>query len=102
LLVPALIAIQLDVSRIIQSTRRSARRRASLVFAMSLGGGAVMLGWLWATLGHQALYGAMLVSGLGAGMTGALMTYGAGVFVLCLALYVIGGIVFAVARMRKA
>lgn len=101
LLVPALIAIQLDVKRIIQSTRRSTRRRASLVFALSFGGGALMLGWLWATLGHQAIYGTMLVTGLGSGMTGALMTYGAGVFVLCLALYVIGGVTFAVSRMRK-
>lgn len=107
LLVPALMAIQSDISRQVRSARRALRsRRASGLRAVSGATGLAMLGWLAATLGVTAVTGALfaplaqalpMLSAL-APMTAALVAFLTGTALLIFVVYVGTAIGYGVRR----
>ncbi|MCL3881493.1 efflux RND transporter permease subunit [Marivita sp. GX14005] len=107
LIVPSLIAIQSDFGRLIRTARRGLRFRRRRMRAVSIVASALIAIWFAATLGSVAVTGALPeplagtpigAGGLGAGF--ALFTAGAAV--ICLAVYLVAVILFAVAARRPA
>jgi hypothetical protein len=110
LIVPSLIAIQNDLGRLTQTTRRGLRFRRPGVRAALGTGAALIMAWLGATMGAFAVTGALpqaiskVLSGtpfaedvtLGASL--GLFIAGAGV--ICMALYLVSAIALLVSRMR--
>ena len=110
LVVPALVAMQHDVARQIRSMRRGLRSPAASVRWGFMVLWALVLGWFAATLGHAMVLGRLPVvvmealpalAGRGA-MPAALMLFVAGVLALGLLAYVLGTIVYQLARRRAA
>lgn len=111
LIVPSLIAIQSDLGRLTQTTRRGLHfRRSGMRAALGLGA-ALIVAWLGATMGAFAVTGALpqaiteVLSGtpvaedVTLGTSLGLFVAGAGV--ICLALYLVSAIALVVSRMRR-
>ncbi|CUH75075.1 efflux RND transporter permease subunit [Tropicibacter naphthalenivorans] len=104
LVVPALVAIQHDVHVQVAALKRGVTFRLGAV-RVALGGALlVVLGWLGATMGHVAVTGALPqalqpLAWAGANpLSVAFALFIAGAAALSLAVYVLAGVVFAVAR----
>jgi hypothetical protein len=100
--------VQHDVARLSQSYRRGLRFRATRLRGLMVAAGLAMLCWLGATLGTAVVAGALpaalslaALSSLSPVMAG-LVLFIAGIAVLCLAIYVIGGLSIATARKERA
>ena len=107
LVVPALIAVQDDLARLIRAVPRALRRRAGgLRFSVGIGASA-MLVWLWLTLGHVSMHKALpatLTHRAWADldpMSAALGLFIGGMGVLCLGLYVLSGTAITISRRRN-
>ena len=106
LVVPALIAVQRDIGRLIDTARRGLRFRAGGVRAvMNLALSAVIV-WLGATMGHVAVTGALWpplalpqLAGLSPMMAATALFAGA-VAVVLLGLYCVMGLVLVLRRRR--
>jgi hypothetical protein len=103
LVVPALVAVQHDVAKLVKAFKRGLRFRASGLRGMLSLGFVAMLAWLVMTLGHVAWQGTLPdvlmrpeLDGFGA-LQGALMLFVLGTAGLCLGLYLLGGMF----RLRK-
>jgi multidrug efflux pump subunit AcrB len=112
LIVPSLMAIQNDISRLTQTARRGLRFRAAGLRATLLIASALIIGWLGATMGSFALTGglpeplqaALADTPIGGNISLA-VTLGlfiAGAAVICLALYVLSALAVGVFRLRRA
>ncbi|WP_322866830.1 efflux RND transporter permease subunit [Aquicoccus sp. G2-2] len=107
IVVPALLGLQADLKRQINSFRRALRARhgGGLVRSLSMLGGVGVLAWLAATMGHVAVYGMLWppLSGLvggGAAMTGgAAMAFALGAFIVGLLLFL--GLLYLVGAMSR-
>jgi predicted RND superfamily exporter protein len=111
LIVPSLIAIQSDLGRLTQTTRRGLHfRRSGMRAALGLGA-ALIVAWLGATMGAFAVTGALpqaiteVLSGTPVAEDVTLGTslglFVAGSGVICLALYLVSAIALVVSRMRR-
>ncbi|MFY0620130.1 MAG: efflux RND transporter permease subunit [Pelagimonas sp.] len=104
LVVPALVAVQHDVAKLVKAFKRGLRFRASGLRGMLSLGFVAMLAWLVMTLGHVAWQGTLPdvlmrpeFDEFGA-LQGALMVFVSGTAGLCLGLYVLGGML----RIRRS
>ena len=111
LVVPSLVAIQSDIGRLTRSARRGLGYRQPGPRAALLAASTLILAWLGATLGSQALTGrlpAPLDAALaqtplaspGGGAGYALGLFVAGTAALCLVVYTLAGLGLAVSRRR--
>ncbi|MGC8201552.1 efflux RND transporter permease subunit [Aliiroseovarius sp. PTFE2010] len=99
LVVPALLAMQLDVRRQIASFRRGFDRRTGPVRVVLGLAAALVAVWFTATMGSVMLTGAMpALLGGGAGIRGAFGLFVAGAAVVTLATAVLGGVWMRSAR----
>ncbi|TDE39778.1 efflux RND transporter permease subunit [Antarcticimicrobium sediminis] len=103
LVVPALVAMQHDVSRPLTALRRAIYSPNRALRGAVLGAGVLLLGWLGATMGWalvqgglpQALIAALpLLSGMEA-VRAALLAFAVGALVIVLAVYLISALVYA-------
>jgi multidrug efflux pump subunit AcrB len=111
LIVPSLMAIQNDISRLTQTARRGLRFRAAGLRATLLIASALIIGWLGATMGSFALTGGLpepLLAALAdtpiGGDISLALTLGlfiAGAAVICLTLYVLSALAVGVFRLRR-
>jgi hypothetical protein len=98
LVVPALVAVQHDVAKLVAAFKRGLRFRLNGVRVLMALGLTGVLAWLGATLGAVAVTGAVPqillrheLDGLGA-LQGAFVLFVAGAAVLTLGLYLLGGV----------
>ncbi|WP_147109211.1 efflux RND transporter permease subunit [Tateyamaria sp. syn59] len=110
LVVPALVAVQHDISRQIKAMRRGLSAPAVAVRWGFLALWAVVLAWFGATMGYTLINGALLPAfaqalpalGEQAALSGALLLFAGGVLLLGFVAYVIAALVFQITRWRTA
>ncbi|WP_172326862.1 efflux RND transporter permease subunit [Mangrovicoccus sp. HB161399] len=105
LLVPALLAIGLDLRQALASQRRALDRRSGPGRAVAALYAVLAAGWFWATLGSRMISGAspaMAHLGLGQGLGATYLVFAAGAAAVGLAVLAGAAAVLALARRRPA
>jgi ABC-type transport system involved in cytochrome c biogenesis permease component len=108
LVVPALVAVQHDVSRAVTAARRGWRFRASGLRVLTLSATGAVLVWFAATMGVVAVTDTLwaplqgLLGAETAPLTAALGLFLLGAFAVALAGYVFGALSLALRRRRAA
>ncbi|MBY5931593.1 efflux RND transporter permease subunit [Tateyamaria omphalii] len=108
LVVPALVAVQHDISRQIKAMRRGLAAPAAAVRWGFVALWAVVLGWFCATMGYALVTGALLPAlaealpavADRAALSAALILFAGGVLMLGLLAYVIGALALQITRWR--